>query len=439
MKSLYLGRNLFLVGLTLVCLFLLSWKLEALLFVAQLGLVGLLVFIVFDLILLYSKKAIEAKRIASDKFSNGDFNPIELQVKNHYDFKIFAEIIDEIPIEFQKRDIQWKLNIKSHSDASFHYQLKPVKRGVYDFGAIHIFAKSYLGFFKRRYSFQQHDQVSVYPSYLQMRKYELAAFAKRYFPIGLKKIRKIGHTMEFEQIKNYVPGDDPRHVNWKASAKRNELMVNQFQDQKSQSIYSVIDKGRLMKMPFEEMTLLDYAINATLAINNIAIKKGDKAGVLTFGYKMSGFLPASTGTKQMIKTQEFLYNQKTLFKESSFEMLQSFTKRKIAQRSLMLIYTNFETKQSLLRQIDYLRSMAKKHLVVVIFFKNTTLTELVQTKPSNIREVYHQTIGEQQFYEKNIIVKELKKYGIHGILTTPSALTVDTINTYLKIKAQGLL
>ena len=156
---------------------------------------------------------------------------------------------------------------------TYNYTLRPTERGTYAFGSLNVFASSPLGLFKRRFRFDTAQEVPVYPSYLQLRKYDFLAFTNRLFEYGLKKIRRIGHTMEFEQIKDYVRGDDIRNINWKATAKRNQLMVNQYQDEKSQPIYSVIDKGRVMKMPFEGLSLLDYAINATLVISNIAIKK----------------------------------------------------------------------------------------------------------------------------------------------------------------------
>ena len=165
--------------------------------------------------------------------------------------------------------------------------------------------------------------------------------------------------MEFEQIRNYNIGDDYRTLNWKATARKGELMVNQFQDEKSQQIYSLIDKGRVMKMPFEEMTLLDYAINASLVIPNIAIKKGDKSGLLTFSKTVEQHLPAYKRGSQMRKLQEMLYQQTTDFLESDYERLYAHVRRTITQRSLLLLFTNFETLSGLNRQID---SVSYTHL-----------------------------------------------------------------------------
>jgi len=216
-------------------------------------------------------------------------------------------------------------------------------------------------------------------------------------------------------------------------------MVNQFQDEKSQPVYSVIDKGRVMKMPFKSLSLLDYAINATLVISNIALKKHDKAGMFTFSRKVEDRVVAQRRKAQMNLLLETLYNVQTDFSESDFSRLYVDIKRSIKQRSLLLLYTNFETLDALHRQLPYLQAIAKTHLLVVIFFENTELKELVQQKATTTHEIFEKTIAEKFIYEKKLIVNELHKFGIQSILTAPENLTVNTINKYLEIKARGLI
>jgi len=281
--------------------------------------------------------------------------------------------------------------------------------------------------------------VPTYPSFKQLKKFELVNINKSNLQYGLKKVRRIGQSMEFEQIKDYVLGDDLRTINWKATAKRNQLMVNQFQDETSQSVYSIIDKGRIMQMPFNNLSLLDYAINATLVISNVVLKKNDKAGMLSFSKKIDNLVVAQRRNTQMKLILESLYNIKTDFYETNFSQLYSNVKQHITQRSLLLIYTNFETLDGLNRQINYLKGIAKNHVLVLVFFKNTTLKTLVDNKAETTRDVYDKVIAEKFEFEKRLIVNELKKQGIHTILTTPKDLTINTINTYLKIKSRGLI
>lgn len=393
-----------------------------------------------DILLLFaSKGGLEGLRVLPEKFSNGDDNPVQLRLVNRYLFPVGIALIDEIPFQFQKRDFILKAQLAKGEHKVFQYLLRPVQRGVHSFGSLNVFATSPLGLLARRYSFEQDQEVPVYPSFLQVKKYELLAFSNRLQQYGLKKIRRIGHTMEFEQIKDYVTGDDIRNINWKATAKRGSLMVNQYQDEKSQPVYSIIDKGRVMKMPFNRLSLLDYAINTSLVISNIALKKHDKAGVFAFSDKIGNLVVAERRGSQMNLILEALYQLRTDFVESDFSRLYVDVKRSLNQRSLLFLYTNFETLDALHRQLPYLMALAKQHLLVVIFFENTELLEFAGQKPGTVQQLYEQTIARKFIHEKKRIVLELGNHGIQTILTRPGDLTVKTINKYLEIKARGLI
>lgn len=400
----------------------------------------LVVATVFDVLLLYrNKTGIQASRELPEKLSNGDDNPIVIRLTNRFQFKASVKIIDELPLQWQQRDFKITSILNASEEKKFTYTVRPTERGEYQFGNLNIFASTLLGLVARKQQFDAEAMVPNYPSFLQLKKYDFIAFTNRLKLFGLKKIRRIGHTMEFEQIKDYVSGDDVRNINWKATAKHGDLMVNQFQDEKSQPVYSVIDKGRVMKMPFKSLSLLDYAINATLVISNIALKKHDKAGMFTFSRKVEDRVVAQRRKAQMNLLLETLYNVQTDFSESDFSRLYVDIKRSIKQRSLLLLYTNFETLDALHRQLPYLQAIAKTHLLVVIFFENTELKELVQQKATTTHEIFEKTIAEKFIYEKKLIVNELHKFGIQSILTAPENLTVNTINKYLEIKARGLI
>ncbi len=399
-----------------------------------------LLFTLIDFLLLFATgNNISGNRILPDKLSNGDENEIFVNVINNYGFHTKITIIDEIPFQFQLRNFSIKKTIKSQEKRTFKYELRPTERGEYSFGSLNIYVSSPLRLISRKYIFDKGKMVPTYPSYIQLRKYDLIAFSNKLFMYGLKKIRRIGHTMEFEQIKEYVQGDDLRTINWKATAKKNQLMVNQFQDEKSQNVYMIIDKGRVMKMPFNGLSLLDYAINATLVMANVIIKKNDKVGMMTFAKKVQNCILAERRSKQMSLFLENLYKIKTNFQESDYSRLYVDIKKNINQRSLIMLYTNFETLDALNRQLPYLKSIAKSHLLVVVFFKNTELHELVLKKATNVQEIYDKVIAEKFEFEKKLIVNELKKYGIHAMLTKPENLTLNSINKYLEIKAKGIL
>ncbi len=440
LKPVYIQPRFFYAGIGIVALFILGYFMPLLFSIAKVLLLVLFFLCVIDILLIFiGNHKIKAKRLLPDKFSNGDTNTVQLSIQNNYPFVVNLEIIDEIPEQFQKRDFKITRNIAPQKLEIIDYYLRPTQRGEFHFGNLNIYASTILNLVAKRYIFSSNAMIPSYPAFKQLKKYELLNINKNALEIGLKKVRRLGHTMEFEQIKDYVLGDDLRTINWKATAKRNQLMVNQFQDEKSQPVYSIIDKGRIMKMPFNQLSLLDYAINASLVISNIVLKKHDKAGLFSFSKHIDNVVVANRRSSQMQLILEALYNIKTDYFESDFGRLYGSIKQHITHRSLILMYTNFETLDGLNRQLPYLKAIAKSHFLVVIFFKNTALQNLIQNKAETVQEVYDKVIAEKFDFEKRLIVTELKKYGIHAILTTPEQLTINTINKYLEIKSRGLI
>jgi uncharacterized protein (DUF58 family) len=439
-RSIYFSKLLYFILTAEVVLFVFSFFYPSLYPLAKYALLTILLLIVIDTIMLFANKnGIHARRDTTDKLSNGDDNPIQIHLENHYTFPLNTEIIDELPFQFQERNIVFRIKIGSAKSKVIEYLVRPVKRGEYHFGAVNVYASTPFRLVIKRYRFSQDMMVRVYPSFIQMRKYELLAISNRLTEAGIKKIRRIGNNAEFDQIREYVAGDDYRTINWKATARKQKLMINQYQDERSQQIYSIIDMGRIMRMPFEGLSLLDYAINASLVISNIAMLKSDKAGIVTFSNKLQTLLPAQRKAGHLNKILEVLYNQKTGYLESDFENLYIRLRAGINQRSLVMLYTNFETLSGLQRQLKYLRRLAKDHLLIVVFFENTELQSVLKEPAKTTLEIYNKTIAEKFSFEKKLIVKELEKHGIQSILTAPQNLSVNTINKYLELKARGLI
>ncbi|MCH2450850.1 MAG: DUF58 domain-containing protein [Gracilimonas sp.] len=439
-KQIHLSNLFFQVLAGVVLIFLVGY------FVPPVGAVGEIFFFGFvilfgaDLILLFSKKEpVSGERLVPKRLSNGDENIIHLQISNQYNFGIHAEIVDEIPHQFQIRNFSLHADFKTNDAQKFTYELRPTERGEYDFGNINVFANTGIGFVRRKISIPAQEMVPVYPSFIQMRKFEMYAISNRLTDAGIKKIRRVGHTMEFDQIKEYVRGDDVRSINWKATARANDLMVNQYQDERSQNVINVIDMGRVMKMPFEGLHLLDYAINTSLVISNIALIKDDKAGLVTFSNNDSVVVKPEKKRTHIQRIQEALYKLNTNFLESDYERLVVSLRKHVNQRSLVLLYTNFETFSSMERQLPYLQRIARDHLLVTIFFENTEMTKLLHEEASTIGQIYTRTIVEKFTFEKKQIVKALNQRGIQTILTPPKELSVNAINKYLELKARGLI
>lgn len=395
---------------------------------------------VTDIVLLYAFGGrITGTRQCAARFSNGDDNVVKIGLENTYPFPIRLNVIDEIPFVFQCRDLNFSLKAAAHTPIAVQYKLRPTKRGVYSFGRVRVFVSTRLGLVARRFSTAVPQDVKVYPSYLMLRHYELLAVSQNLTEMGLKRIRRTGNQTEFDQIKEYVPGNDYRNINWKATARRNQLMVNIYRDERSQQIYSVIDKGRVMQQAFAGMTLLDYAINASLVLSYVAIRREDKAGLVTFADQFETWLPASSREGQMQRLSEALYKEETTFEETDYSSLCIHLNKYVGKRSLMVLYTNFASLVEVQRQLPYLQNLSRKHCLLVVFFTDDDVEAYARSQAGSTEEYYRRVIAEKFIYEKRQIVSVLKQSGIMALLTSPWNLSVNVINKYIEIKSRQLI
>ncbi len=440
MKNLFLTDRFFLYLGALVAFFAVSFFVPAFFLLAQLTLALFAIAVLFDIIRLFRKDVwVRVRRRLPKVLSLSDDNKIHLDLHNKSGLRLNISIIDELPFQLQKRDFLEKTFLDPDEKGRISYEVRPVKRGEYHFGAINLYLSTALGLIEKRYKHDYPMMVPVYPSIIQMKELELRAFNKISFFEGIKKIRRIGHSYEFEQIKNYVQGDDYRAINWKATGRRATLMVNQYEDERSQQVYSIIDKSRSMRMPFEGLSLMDYAINSTLAISNIILKKHDMAGLITFSDKIGATVKADGRPYQLQKILQALYNEKERHTEANYEILYQIARKLITGRSLIMLYTNFESMYALDRMLPILRKISKVHLLVVIFFENTEIQDFASMEVDTLEDIYHQTVAQNFIAEKIQMVQKLRNYGIQAVLTKPEDLSLNTVNKYLELKARGLI
>ena len=386
LKSLFFNNRFFWTCGVIVILFLTSFFYPILFEPVKVICAVFLLLLITDAMFLFAFRGKPvANRVIAERLSNGDKNPVVLQVRNTYPFTVRLRVIDELPDQFQSRNNFFETTFKAGQEQKFKFFLRPVERGEYRFGDLIIYVSSLLGFINRRFNSTATQMVPVYPSFFQMRKYDLIARDAQTNEAGTKKLRKLGLSLEFEHVKEYTRGDDIRIINWKATARKGGLMVNNYLDERSQQVYCIVDKGRLMKMPFDKLSLLDYAINASLVMCNVSLRRHDRFGLITFAEKIGTILPADKKATQLQNVLQILYNQTTRFLESDFEMLYKQVRANVRHRSLLILFTNFESFGGMQRQLPYLRMIAKHHLLLVVFFENTELKDLSAKKSEGYR------------------------------------------------------
>ena len=435
----FVTNRFYAVLVGLIAAFFIGQYVSLIFLIAKIAAGATAVALLMDAYMLWMRGSIDIRRVCNERFSNGDENEVQIELQSHYDMTVYVEIRDEAPVQFQLRDFKFGIELEKEDAKSLNYQLRPTERGVYQFGYANALVTTSVGFFIRKIKGAAPEEVKVYPSFIKMHQYELMAISQNLTMQGQKLIRRVGNSKEFDTIKDYVMGDDPRNINWSATARRGHLMTNHYIDERSQNIYCLIDKSRSMRMPFEGMTLLDYSINASLVISDIAMEKGDQAGLITFEHKIDTTIKANHRGAQIYQIMEALYHQKTSFNEVDIASVYTHAVKNVNQRSLMLMFTNFESIHSLNRQLPYLKLINRKHLLIVVYFRNTEVDKLLVDKANSTREIYDQAIGRQMLEEKLLIRDELSRAGILSLYTTPQNLNVDVINKYIEVKAKRML
>lgn len=439
-KNTYLPNRFFWLFGVVSALFALSFFVPIIFPLIQAILILSIVLVLTDWVLIFSNIIkLKLNRYVPKLLSLGDDNKVFIVIDNYSPMSLEISVIDELPFQFQQRDFQMNFELAKGETRELTYLLRPTTRGEYNFGNINVFSQSIIGLIKRRHVFNEEYKVPVYPSIIQMKEFELKTMSRISTFQGIKKMRRLGHSYEFEQIKTYVPGDDYRSINWKATGRNSTLMVNQYEDERAQQVYTIIDKSRSMKMPFNNLSLLDYAINTSLTISNIAMRKHDKAGLITFSDKIETSIKAERKKGQLKKILDTLYKESESQLEANYELLYKSLKRFINNRSLLFLYANIESEFALKRILPVLRKINSLHLLVFVFFENSEISDYGSSDAENVKEIYLKTIARKYTNEKVQIVQKLNQHGIQTILTKPEDLSINTINKYLELKARGMI
>jgi uncharacterized protein (DUF58 family) len=445
--SLYATMRPFWTCGALVVVFVLGHFYPPLAFVGRFAVLGFAALLALDAWALWmSGGALTPTRTTEEKLSNGDPNPVRLEVASTLPFATRILVLDEPPAPFVAADpalraLRFETTLPPGERATFAYTVRPTERGAYGWGAVNAYATGPLGLLHRRFRAGEEQTSPVYPSIVQMRRYAFLAATNRLVEAGVRPVRRRGHAHEFDRLRDYAPGDDVRRINWMATARRRGrpgggLVTNEYHDERQQPLYAALDMGRAMREAFDGLTLLDHSVNAALALLNVALIKGDKAGLVAFGKSVESVVPAAGGPRQRVRLLESLYALAPSFEEPGYGALYGGVRARMPKRGLFLLFTNFETRTSLRRRLPHLRALARRHRLVVVFFENTGVQSLVDRPAERLADVYIKAQAERLADERRAILETLQQAGIGALLTTPETLTVDAINRYLVLRQE---
>lgn len=396
--------------------------------------------------------SVQVNRLMNTKFSLGVENSVTVHIANRSRHTLNIWIKDDFPVEFLYDTIIHNVEVHTMHEQDISYNLTPMRRGIYQFGDINIRCLGVIGLVVRQHKIPAQAEVRVYPNLNAIRQYELLVKRGMLHRIGLKNSRQFGEGTQMERLREYLPDDDFRRIDWNATARHRKPIVTEFETERSQDIVIMLDTGRLMASPIlldslnatdtemnaqNAMLKLDYAINTTLMAAYVSILKGDKIGLVAFADKVHQYLAPKQGKKQFLTMLETIYALPVHPVEPDFESAFSYLASKQRKRALIILFTDILDNDSAEGIATYVAQFSKHHLVICVTLTDSGIVELAEQKPTNSKSVYQKAIAERMLQEKHTTLEVLRRRGVITIDVPAHQLTMAVVNKYLELKAKS--
>lgn len=381
----------------------------------------------------------QIKRIHDDKLSLGADNPVQLEIYNRSSRPMHIWVRDEPPDEFRISQRVFEADIAPRQTYTASYTVYPIRRGDYQFGKLNLRWLGPAGLMIRQARLDMEGPVKVYPNLIDVRRYDLLLKKNRLQEIGLRSTRQFGEGTEFERLREYTPDDEYRRIDWKATARRHRPITVEYQTERSQNVVALIDIGRMMQSPVDEIAKLDYVVNAVLLLGYVATGKGDKVGMMTFADQVVQYLNPRQGRGQFYRMLELLYGIEPQPVEPNYQQALSYLSAKQRKRSLVIIFTDLSGGVSMQSLVANVSILAKRSLPLVVTISDPEVVAAAEQVPEDSIGVYQKTAASQLLDERKVILDNLRQQGVLTLDVPANKLSIAVINQYLALKAKTLL
>jgi uncharacterized protein (DUF58 family) len=429
-----------LIALGLILLSL-SWGRPWLRWVALAYDVALIALAIIDARLSQLPKGLRITREFGGRFAVGAENEVHINVQNAQPYAVSLILKDEYPPQMKLSGLrEAHLRVDGQTSAALVYGLTPPKRGRFEFGQIVVRFLSRLNLvWCETRAGEAITAVKVYPNMRRAREAELKALGARSLVASHRKTSWRGEGREFESLRDYVRGDELRHISWSATARRGKLTTRQYQVERDQTILIAIDGGRLMTARIDQETKLDSAVHAALALMSAAARAGDNAGLLVFGRKIKAFLPPSRGHDHMDAALEALYSVEPEMIEPSYSHAFEYIAANSKRRSLVIVITDLVDEEGSKELLTSLRLLRPRHLPLVVTIADRDLRAVVSNAPETVRDLFTQSVAEEIMYLRETALRLVESQGGLALDVTAAALAPAILEKYLQVKERGLL
>lgn len=391
-------------------------------------------------VLLAIGRRVDVDRQIAAIFSVGRANAVTLHLHNRSGRALRGSVADD-PLEAcTTSDHPGHFELAPHGHAVVRYHVTPAQRGPRPLGAVTVRYGSILGLVARQERTSLAGQVDVYPDVHAARSLELLRRQGRQ-DVRLGSLRVRGGDTEFERLRPYQRGDEVRHIDWRASARRDDLVARQFQAESNQNVVFALDIGRGMRGETGGLTAIDHAINAALLTADVALRGGDKAGLMVFDETPRTFVPPTGGRAGGRRLTRAVYALEAGFAATDYPAAMTFLRGQVRARSLFVLFTNLLDPRSAKELVFSLKGMLPRHLPLCVLMRDTDVEALATTpaSPASARDLYVRAAAAETLAWRDALIRRLLAAGVLVLDAKPDALTPELVRSYLDVKARRLL
>ncbi|MDT5063461.1 MAG: hypothetical protein QOH63_3920 [Acidobacteriota bacterium] len=383
---------------------------------------------------------VRVEREFGSRFAVGAETEVRVKVLNNSSRAVTLILKDEYPPQMKLTNLrEGHVRVAAQTTATLSYTLTPPKRGRFEFGQTAARYLSRLGLVWNETRVGQAITVKVYPNMRRAREAELRALGARSLVASHRKTSWRGEGREFESLRDYVRGDELRHISWTATARRGKLVTRQYQIERDQTIIIALDAGRLMTARIERETKLDLAIHAALALMSAAARGGDNAGLVVFGRQIKAYLPPKRSVEHIDATLEALHGIEPEMIEPSYARAFQFIAANCKRRALVVVLTDLVDEEGSRDLLTSLKLLRPRHLPLVVTIGDRDLKAVVRDTPANAHDLFTQSVAEEIIHQREAALRLVESQGGLALDVTAAALTPALLETYLRVKERGLL
>jgi uncharacterized protein (DUF58 family) len=371
--------------------------------------------------------------------SLGNPHRVNLLLTNHSRRTFSADLRDDVPEEFEYSPEFFSLRVGPLSRTTVHYEFAAHRRGRFTMEQVHLRVRSRLGLWRRYLILPAATEVSVYPDMKQLSEYAILARTNRLSLMGVRRTRKIGQDNEFERLRDYTRDDNYKHMDWRASARRNKLTVKDFQTSQSQRIIFMLDCGRMMTNEAAGLSLLDHSLNAMLMLSFVALRQGDSVGLICFSDQIHNYVPARSGMNQMNRLLHASFDRFPRLVESRYDDAFLYLSSHCKKRSLVVLMTNLIDEVNSLQVERYLGTLVGRHLPLGVLMRDRRLFEAADNTYRSDGQLYRAAAAAEILTWRHQVLTDLEHRGVMSLDVYPEDMTAPLVNRYLEIKARHLL